>query len=249
MLNKSAVIVECAQPLSLLPSPTTRKDERFDTRLLFRHSRRERCWRTRTRDPPLHARRAARSTPGPASSIHNFFSPQTTDSHAATGGSPALTHILVETVGGKESTLDASKKVIAGNLLLNASRDLQLVRRGKRLPWESNLYIEALVWRTTPAYESGLAFAFERQQGSHVPPAPEKLAVLEADLAYFYHVETRLGQEYHSWESFAAFDDPSTMPVSRGIRSHSSFPANESARRTSLYLRPTTLPSFRPSST
>lgn len=62
----------------------------------------------------------------------------------------------------------ASQHLLALNVLLDSrdGKEIKLVRRGKRIPWERGTVIEAFLWRTSEAYERGYQISGEEQEAN-----------------------------------------------------------------------------------
>ncbi|GAA5920248.1 hypothetical protein JCM1841_000443 [Sporobolomyces salmonicolor] len=119
--------------------------------------------------------------------------------------------------GDADKTKDASIESIKKNLLLDANKDMRLVRRSKRLPWTPGTYLETFVWRLNSSYERGFDYEYELSQAEEAHRAPKlpqdvDETQLQVDRACYRIVESRLGRWSHAWEGFHVFDEPASMP-------------------------------------
>ncbi|KAK4704767.1 hypothetical protein P7C70_g1436, partial [Phenoliferia sp. Uapishka_3] len=86
-----------------------------------------------------------------------------------------------------------------------------------RIPWETDTWIEAFLWRTADSYERGWSDAWEMEQAERegreaVPDPASDPKTFENDLQHYRILESKLGNDCHTWDGFAIFDDPATMP-------------------------------------
>ncbi|GAA5965567.1 hypothetical protein JCM21900_005158 [Sporobolomyces salmonicolor] len=119
--------------------------------------------------------------------------------------------------GDADKTKEASIESIKKNLLLDANKDMRLVRRSKRLPWTPDTYLETFVWRLNSSYERGFDYEYDLSQAEEAHRAPKlpqdvDETQLQVDRACYRIVESRLGRWSHTWEEFHVFDEPASMP-------------------------------------
>ncbi|BGP11690.1 hypothetical protein JCM10049v2_007610 [Rhodotorula toruloides] len=139
-----------------------------------------------------------------------FFVPPARRSHGEVyADSNELAFVLQEAVeGGEEAALGGSKKSVQEGLLLDADKDMRLIRRSRRIAWTPESTLQVFLWRMSESYERGLEIAFAEAAGQEF----EKTEQTERDQAMYLIAESRLGRWTHEWQAIGEVEkDPTRV--------------------------------------